>query len=74
MTWKEVVVIMIAVLVCVIICMTIYDGCMDGSIPLANNTMQGGCVVRVVDGCEYLDNLNGAMTHKGNCKNPVHFR
>jgi hypothetical protein len=31
----------------------------------------------IIDGCEYLGDLNGDdtddfLTHKGNCKNPIH--
>lgn len=33
------------------------------------------CDIQVIkiDGCEYIEKQsNGAITHKGNCKNPIH--
>jgi hypothetical protein len=32
-----------------------------------------------IDGCDYLGKLNGEprnffLTHKGNCKNPIHYK
>ena len=32
-----------------------------------------------IEGCEYLEKYNGynrgySFTHKGNCKNPIHFK
>ena len=35
--------------------------------------------VKIIDGCEYIEHDNGildyrvySLTHKGNCKNPIH--
>lgn len=37
----------------------------------------GNNTIKVIDGCEYLQNYNGHgwnLTHKGNCTNTIHYK
>lgn len=53
-------------------------GCKDGNykgIKPINESDSGDFQVIVIDSCEYLQNTYSAaspLTHKGNCKNPIH--
>lgn len=41
-----------------------------GSSKICRNT-------QIIDSCEYLVSVNGqgnVITHKGNCKNPIHYK
>jgi hypothetical protein len=50
-----------------------------GTPSAANVRAEKGYNVKVIDGCEYIEVDTGAfrtrlysLTHKGNCKNPIH--
>ena len=37
----------------------------------------GNNAIKVIDGCQYLQNYNGHgwnLTHKGNCSNIIHYK
>jgi len=51
------------------------SGCNQDPLPIDNvgNTMdKGGYRLQVIDGCEYIQ-FDRSLTHKGNCKNPIHI-
>lgn len=63
----------------VMLCSALFSGCMDGRTVAENGTELFRTIE--IDGCQYLfteisaresNNYAVAITHKGNCKNPIH--
>lgn len=46
------------------------------SLRYGDNGLNTSLEIYVIDSCEYIGNLQGnradILTHKGNCKNPIH--